>query len=213
MNGSGNRSSKPSFIDKRMNWLPKDLPFSPKRYTVKVAQKPVIALSPTQVKDLLSVTSRYPTQRLRILLAVTPGLHRGDIEAIRIDDIHFDRGTIATRNQKAGKAMAERLIPEEIMTELANHVSTMPDGQEMLFTDKYSRKKWKRVCKLAGFSGLKFHDLRRTFASLVAQRGVSTAVTQRLLEHSSPRLTNDVYTNVDPVLREAICHLPVGEWM
>ena len=65
---------KAGFIDKRMNWLPKDLPFSPKRYTVKVAQKPVIALSPTQVKDFLSVTSRYPTQRRRILLAVTPGV-------------------------------------------------------------------------------------------------------------------------------------------
>jgi len=30
------------------------------------------------------------------------------------------------------------------------------------------------------------------------------AVTQRLLEHSSPQLTNDVYTNVDPALRQAI---------
>jgi hypothetical protein len=50
----------------------------------------------------------------------------------------------------------------------------------------------RRTVKLPG---LKFHDLRRTFASLLAQRGVSTAVTQRLLEHSSPQLTNDVYTN------------------
>jgi len=62
-------------------------------------------------------------------------------------------------------------------------------------------------------SELKFHDLRKTFASLLAQRGVSTAVTQRLLEHSTPRLTNDVYTNVDPVLREAVDTLPVGEWL
>jgi len=60
---------------------------------------------------------------------------------------------------------------------------------------------------------LKFHDLRKTFASLLAQWGVSTAVTQRLLEHSSPRFTNDVYTNVDPVLRQAIGQLPVAEWL
>jgi hypothetical protein len=32
----------------------------------------------------------------------------------------------------------------------------------------------------------------------------SLAVTQRLLEHSSVRLTNDVYTNVDPVLWQAV---------
>jgi integrase len=170
-------------------------------------------LSPRQVKDLLSTASRYPIQRLRILIAVTTGLRRGDIEAIRIGDIHFDRNTITTQNRKAGKAMAERPIPEEIMKELVNHVSALTDGHESLFTDRFSPKKWKKICRLAGMSGLKFHDLRKTFASLLAQRGVSTAVTQKLLEHSSPQLTNDIYTNVDPVLRQAVSLLPVADWV
>jgi integrase len=180
---------------------------------IKVPQKPVVALSPGQVKGLLSAASHYATQRLRVLLAVTTGLRRGDIEAIRIGDIHFDRNTITTQNRKAGKAMAERPIPEEIMTELTNHVASLRDGQERLFADRFSPKKWRKICKLAGLAGLKFHDLRKTFASLLAQRGVSIAVTQRLLEHSSPQLTNDVYTNVDPVLREAVSHLPVTDWI
>ena len=180
---------------------------------VKVAQKPVTALTPQQVRDLLVATAQYLTLRLRVLLAVTTGLRRGDIEAIRIGDIHFDRNTIATRNRKAGKAMPERPIPEEIMTELANYVATLPDGQEMLFTDRFSPKRWERIRIAVKSPDLKFHDLRKTFASLLAQRGVSTAVTQRLLEHSSPQLTNDVYTNVDPVLRQAINLLPVSEWL
>jgi integrase len=180
---------------------------------VKVARKPVTALSPQQVKDLLTVASRYPTLRLRVLLAVTTGLRRGDIEAVHIRDIHFDRNTIATRNRKAGKAMAERPIPEAVMTELANHVAALPDGTETLFTDKFSPKKWNRTRKVLGSPKLRFHDLRKTFASLLAQRGVSTAVTQRLLEHSSPRLTNEVYTNVDPVLRQVIDLLPVSDWV
>ena len=37
--------------------------------------------------------------------------------------------------------------------------------------------------------------------------------TQRLLEHSTPQPTNDVYTNVDPALRQAISQLPVAEWV
>lgn len=180
---------------------------------VKVAQKPVVVLSPQQVRDLLTATSRYPTLRLRALLAVTTGLRRGDIEAIRIGDLHFDRNTIATRNRKAGKAMPERPIPEPIMTELSNHVATLSDGQERLFTDRFSPKKWERVRRAVGLRNLKFHDLRQTFASLLAQRGVSITVTQRLLEHSSPQLTNDVYTNVDPVLRQAIDRLPVADWI
>ncbi len=180
---------------------------------VKVSQKPVIALSPQQVRDLIRLVSQYPTLRLRILLAVTTGLRRGDIEAVRIGDIHFDRNTITTRNRKARKAMGERPVPEQIITALSNYVAGLPDGQELLFTDRFPEKRWKKIRCRAGLPDLKFHDLRKTFASLLAQRGVSTAVTQRLLEHSSPKLTNDVYTNVDPALRQAVNLLPVAEWL
>jgi integrase len=180
---------------------------------VKVAQKPVMALTSQQVQTLLSATARYPTLRLRVLLAVTTGLRRGDIEAIHIDDIHFDRNTLTTHNRKAGKAMSERPIPEPVMTELSNHVVTLSDGQERLFNDKFSPKKWARIRKAINTPSLKFHDLRKTFASVLAQRGVSTVVTQRLLEHSSPHLTNAVYTNIDPVLRQAVDLLPVSDWL
>ena len=180
---------------------------------VKVPQKPVVSLSPKQVRDLIKLVSEYPTLRLRVLLAVTTGLRRGDIEAIRIGDIHFDRSTITTHNRKAKKSMAERPVPEQITTGLSNYVAALPDGQELLFADRFSPKKWAKIRRKAGLPDLKFHDLRKTFASLLAQRGVSTAVTQRLLEHSSPQLTNQVYTNVDPVLRQAINLLPVAEWL
>jgi len=198
-----------------LNWAVKNRFVTPglEIKKVKVPQKPVSALSQQQVRDLLIAASGHPTLRLRVLLAVTTGLRRGDIEAIRVGDIHFDRNTIATRNRKAGKAMPERPIPEEIMTELSNHVATLPDGQERLFTDRFSAKKWEKIRKAVGLPELKFHDLRKTFASLLTQRGVSTAVTQRLLEHSSPQLTNDVYMNVDPVLRQAVNLLPVAEWL
>jgi integrase len=109
--------------------------------------------------------------------------------------------------------MPERPVPEQVMTELSNYVATLPDGQEQLFTDRFTSRKWNRVRERVGMPELKFHDLRKTFASLLAQRGVSTAVTQRLLEHSSPQLTNDVYTNVDPVLRQAVSQLPVNDWL
>lgn len=180
---------------------------------VKAAQKPVVALSPQQVKHLLAVAARCPTLKLRILLAVATGLRRGDIEALRIGAIHFDRNTTATRNRKAGKAMAERPIPEMVMTELANHVATLPDGTERPFADQFSPKRWNRVRGAVGQPALRFHDLRKTFASLLAQRGVATAVTKRLPEHSSPRLTSEVYTNVDPVLRQAVELLPVADWL
>ena len=43
--------------------------------------------------------------------------------------------------------------------------------------------------------------------------GIYTAVTQKLLEHSSPDLTNKVYANVDHVLQHAVDQIQVGEWI
>ena len=54
---------------------------------------------------------------------------------------------------------------------------------------------------------------RKTFGSVLAQRGVSTAVTQRLLELSSSELTNKIYTNVDHVLRQSVNQLPIEQWL
>lgn len=44
---------------------------------------------------------------------------------------------------------------------------------------------------------LGFHELGRSHASLLAHAAVSTAVTQKLMRHSVPKLTERVYTLVD----------------
>jgi integrase len=128
---------------------------------VKISQKPVIALSAQQVRKLIGLVSQHPTLRLRILLAVTTGLRRGDIESIRIGDIHFDRNTITTRNRKAKKSMAERPVPEQIVTELSNYVATLSDGQQLLFTKRFPEKRWNKIRGKLGLPDLKFHDLRK----------------------------------------------------
>ena len=109
--------------------------------------------------------------------------------------------------------MASRPVPVGVMAELGKYVSEIDVGKEKLFTDNFSHKRWKKICKDADLSDLKFHDLRKTFGSMLAQNGVSTAVTQRLLEHSSPTLTNKIYTNVDPVLRQSVNQLPIEQWL
>ncbi len=123
------------------------------------------------------------------------------------------KNAISTTSRKTKKSMASRPVSAEIMAELSKYVCGLDVGQQKLFRTKFNHRKWRKVCKKSGLADLKFHDLRKTFCSLLAQNGVSTAVTQRLLEHSSPNLTNRVYTNVDPVLRHAVEQLPVGDWL
>jgi integrase len=146
-------------------------------------------------------------------LALGTGLRRGDIDSLKISDIDFERDSISTKSRKTKKAMACRPVSAEVISEVTKYIHSLDVDQEKLFKTKFNHRIWHKVCKKAGLPDLKFHDLRKTFCSLLAQNGVSTTVTQRLLEHSSAALTNKIYTNVDPVLRQSVNLLPVRQWL
>ncbi len=50
---------------------------------------------------------------------------------------------------------------------------------------------------------MRFHDLRRTCATLLLTRGVHPKIVSEMLGHSSVSITLDVYTHVIPVLGDA----------
>ena len=178
---------------------------------LKEDERPVKSLNDVQIKKLLKTAEPNRTMKIKILLALGTGLRRGDLESLKISDIDFANNYITTASKKTRKSMGARPVSTDLMAELARYVTEMKVGQEKLFDDNFSHRKWHNICHYAGLTDLKFHDLRKTFGSLLAQNGVSTAVTQRLLEHSSPNLTNKVYTNVDPALRHAVEQLMVGK--
>ena len=173
----------------------------------------VKSLSNTQIKKLLSACKRHQTLRMRILLALGSGLRLRDIEPWRISDIDFENSSVTTRSKKTRKSMGSRPVPVPIMDELKKYVSGLDAKQEKLFNDNFSQYWWTKIRKKLGLADYTFHDLRKTFGSVLAQRGVSTAVIQKLLEHSSADLTNKVYTNVDPVLRHAVDQIPASDWL
>ena len=180
---------------------------------LKEDERPVKSLNSVQIKSLLLAAEPYTTMKMRILLALGTGLRRGDIESLCVCDIDFTGNNITTSSKKSRKSMGSRPVSALVMAELTKYVSELDAEQERLFGDNFSYKRWRKICKKAELTNLKFHDLRKTFGSMLAQNGISTAVTQKLLEHASPRLTNKVYTNVDPVLRHAVEQLPVGDWL
>jgi integrase len=180
---------------------------------LKEDERPVKSLSNTQIKTVLSVSKPYQTLRMRILLALGTGLRRGDIESLSISDVDFESSYVTTRSKKTRKSMGSRPVPVPIMAELKKYVSGFNPEQEKIFMDRFNQYRWNKIRDKLGLGDFKFHDLRKTFGSVLAQNGVSTAVTQRLLEHSSADLTNKVYTNVDPVLRQAVDLIPAGDWL
>ena len=180
---------------------------------MKEHEKPVKSLSNTQIKKLLSTSKLHKTLRVRILLALGTGLRLGDIDSLRVSDIDFENNSVTTRSKKSRKSMGSRPMPVPIMAELKKYVSGLDAKQENIFNDNFSRYTWKKIRRKLGMDDFKFHDLRKTFGSVLAQNGISTAVIQKLLEHSSPDLTNKVYMSVDPVLRHAVDQIPVSDWL
>ena len=150
---------------------------------------------------------------MKILLALGRGLRLGDIETCRVSDIDFENSSVTTRSKKTRKSMGSRHVPVPVMAELKKYVSGLGPEQERIFNRRFNQDRWEKISYKVGLPDLKFHDLRKTFGSVLAQNGISTAVTQKLLEHSSPDLTNKVFTNVDPVLRHAIDQIPASDWL
>jgi integrase len=71
---------------------------------------------------------------------------------------------------------------------------------------KDGRKLWPK----AQVRPIRWHDLRHTTASLLKSAGVHLVDAQRILRHSDPRITQEVYTHVDlDQLRSAVNRMPL----
>ena len=59
-----------------------------------------------------------------------------------------------------------------------------------------------RMAKQAGLEGVRFHDLRHTFASLMLLRGAKPKVISEALGHASVAFTMDVYSHIIEGMQE-----------
>jgi integrase len=138
---------------------------------LKEDEKPVKSLSNTQIKKVISASKRHKTLRMRILLTLGTGLRLGDIDSIMISDIDFEKSSVTTRSRKTRKSMGLRLVPVPIMAELKKYVSGLDVNQEKIFNNYFSRYAWTKIRRKLGLEGCTFHDLRKTFCSILAQNG------------------------------------------
>lgn len=174
--------------------------------TRKVAQKDLETLSLDEVRRLLA-GERDSHKRAIYALAIFTGMRRGEIFALRRPDINLDVGVIsvrasnARRTTKTGKV---RMIP--IHEELRAHLSRVliSHTADIVFPSPTTGKQRsadaktaRDIARLLGAIGITrkvtFRDLRDTCATLLLQAGVSLAVVQRVLGHSTPVLTANTY--------------------
>lgn len=156
--------------------------------------------------------------RTRLIIAVCTGQRNGVIEGltpakftITVED-GVERGYLEVIEDKTGKPNWEP-INTSLWPFVSAYIKSRP-SMDRFWPDKYTSKKWKRICEAMGwpYPGFQYHDLRKVFASAMQAGGAPTGVTQKFLNHSTPNLTNQIYTHFDPAMKIFAEKLPGEDW-
>jgi integrase len=129
----------------------------------------------------------------------------------RWDDIDLDTGTWnkpgATTKQKTVHSIPLSEAARRLLLDLRNRA---PADSEWVFPAARGggprrdvKDAWAAACRAAGIKGARVHDLRHSYASVLASAGLSLPVIGALLGHSTP-VTTARYTHLfDDPLRAA----------
>ncbi|MFA4999831.1 MAG: site-specific integrase [Patescibacteria group bacterium] len=132
-----------------------------------------------------------------ILIALKTGLRFGELIALDWDDLDFTAKNIIVRRGVANgilgstKSNKIRTIPmageiiELMMKRYQSKGLVFPPSHDSYLTHNLCHKELKRACRRAGLREIGWHTLRHSFASHLAQNGVSLKVIQELLGHSN----------------------------
>jgi integrase len=130
----------------------------------------------------VSRISAWPKLYLLILMASTTGARRGELLGLRKRDLELPEakdvtGTATLPRTKNGDARVLVLTPA-VIAEIKRHGVGVPEA--LPFPGKFRRDQpysineaWSRAVRNARLENFKFHDLRHTHASYLAQSGAS----------------------------------------
>jgi integrase len=150
----------------------------------------------TEERDrLLKATrvSAWPRLHLLVLMALVTGARRGELLALRWRDVDLD---VATALVGRGKNGEPRVLPltELVVAELRRQAGR-PHPDALVFA-RYDPAKpaqfstaWRRAMTLAQIENFRFHDLRHSCASYLAQSGASLLEIADVLGHKQLDVT------------------------
>lgn len=157
---------------------------------------------------------RLPKVAVAILLMVCAGLRRGEVVGADLDWLYQDGEdrclTVRGKGGRSRSLILDPIVVRAIDRHLAHHEGPgrppthgpLLRGRQgkRLLTDTIAR--WVRSFgRTIGRPDLTPHELRRTYATLIRDRGVPLEYAQRQLGHASPALTQDYYDVGDRRLR------------
>jgi integrase len=136
---------------------------------------------------LLAALSACRNQRVAPLvkLAIETGMRRGELVALRWENINLGTATLHIPDTKTGYA---RTIP---LTDNAVAILKALEGRAgcvFAITTNAFKLAWVRVVDRAGLTDFRFHDLRHEAISRFAEMGLSTVELSVISGHRDPRM-------------------------
>lgn len=135
---------------------------------------------------------------LKVLMALTTGMRKGELDQLRWNDIDFDKGLAMLTDTKNGTPR-HTPIPSVIMEQLKKHREI---GNRLLFPSSTDinkpfdyKKQWASCLKSAKIENFRWHDMRHDTASTLARDGRTLKEIAEILGHKSLAST-DRYTHL-----------------
>ena len=146
-------------------------------------------LTSDEEKRLMEVLPEY--LKPIVICALQTGMRRGEIFNLKWSNIDFDYGFIELLETKSGKS---RRIP--ISARLMNILDAQPRINEYVFINPETKKPyndikkaWYSSLKKAGIENFRFHDLRHTVATRLADSNIDLVVVKEILGHADIQTT------------------------
>ena len=136
--------------------------------------------------------SKWELLYLLVLMAITTGARRGELLSLRWIDIDFAKQVAYVQNTKNGEA---KVLP--LTTDVINELQVFnQNDSSLIFASKITPSKpyvfyktWKRAVEEAELIDFRFHDLRHTTASYLAQSGATLLEIADVLGHKQIEVT------------------------
>ena len=150
--------------------------------------------------------------------ALASGLRQHECRTLRWSEVDWDTKTIR-RTGKAGKAItvpittAIRAIlfplqghhPEYVFTFVATRtIGKFIKGRRYLIMESALKAEWRRMCRRAGVTNLRFHDMRHDFATKLLRKKKNLKLVQKALNHSDLKTTSKYAHVLDDEVRDGI---------
>lgn len=143
-------------------------------------------------KNLLAFT-REPL-RSAIRISIHSGLRDGELRNLTWADVRLRERAIVVRNTKSKR---DRIVPMsrtlyELLDKMPRHIKSpyvITNTDTGTKYDHFNNTAWKKALVDAGVKNFRWHDLRHTFGSRLAQAGVPILTIKELMGHSQITVT------------------------